>query len=213
MKNRSKILSRVVLVTLGALSASGVALADRPQWAQSQGHSQGHSQGKGRNHHDRHYRDAYARVVDVDPIVRRMRVSSPERQCWNEDRPVYGGGGRTVARSTVVGGLIGAAVGHRIGHHSGSHDPVAIVGGSLVGAAIGNSIGASRAARNGDYRQVGYETVQRCEVRHRDYWEERIDGYRVTYMYEGRRYTTRMPYDPGRRLRVDVNVRPVFERY
>jgi len=201
MNIRSKIVSKGVLVALAALGASGAAQADQPYWA------------KGRDHQERHHRDVYARVVDVDPIVRRVRVSSPERQCWNEERPVYGGGGRTVARSTIVGGLIGAAVGHRIGHHVDGHNPAAIIGGSLVGAAIGNSIGENRAARNGEYGQVGYETVQRCDVRHRDYWEDRVDGYRVTYVYEGRRYTTRMPYDPGRRIRIDVNVRPVFERY
>ena len=40
----------------------------------------------------RRYRDRgraeydYARVVDVDPIYRHVRVSMPRRECWNETR-------------------------------------------------------------------------------------------------------------------------------
>jgi uncharacterized protein YcfJ len=52
------------------------------------------------------------------------------------------------------------------------------------------------------------EVVQRCEVRYEDQYEERIDGYRVTYEYNGREYTTRMPYDPGSKIRVRVAVAP-----
>ncbi len=221
MKTRSNIVSRAVLIALGVVGVTSTALADRPHWAKK---SHGHH---GRQYSDsRDYRDdrdsqygqyayasanGYARVVDVEPIVRRVRVSSPQRECWNEERAVRSGPSRTEIRATIVGGLIGAAVGHRV---SGRHDvptPVAMVGGSLLGAAIGNGIGANRAARRGEYRDVGYESVQRCEVGYRDEWAEQIDGYQVTYVYRGREYTTRMPYDPGQRIRVDVDVRPVFE--
>jgi uncharacterized protein YcfJ len=81
----------------------------------------------------------------------------------------------------------------------------------LVGAVIGNAVGEGRAERRGEYRQVGYDNVQRCQVNYRDEWEERIDGYRVTYEYNGRHYTTRMPYDPGRRVRVNIDVRPGYD--
>jgi uncharacterized protein YcfJ len=194
MKTRSQLLSKAILVTLTA-AVSGTALANPPHWANARG--------------DRHqnYRDTdYARVVDVDPIVRRIRVSTPQRECFNEDRPVSSGATGTEIRSTLIGGVIGAVVGHQIGHNN--HDPVAVVGGTLIGAAIGNSIGASQAAKRGEYRQVSYETVQSCEVNYHDEWTEQIDGYRVTYVYNGREYTTRMPYDPGQRIRVGVDVRP-----
>lgn len=203
MNNRSKFVSSAVLAGLGLLGVSGVALADQPKWAKGRGHYEGR--------YERGY--DYARVVDVDPIIRRVRVATPQRECWEETYPVHRGPSRTEVRSTIVGGLIGAAAGH---HFSMRHDvpgPAAVIGGSMIGAAIGNNIGVNRAERNGDYRQVEYRSVERCEVRHRDAWAEEIQGYRVTYVYEGRRYTTRMPYDPGRRVRVDVNVRPVFERY
>lgn len=153
----------------------------------------------------------YARVVDVDPIVRRVRVSAPERECWNESEPVRTHS-RTEVRSTLIGGLIGAAVGHRV---SGRHDistPVAVVGGAAIGAAVGNGIGERRADRNGHY-ETGYRSVQRCEVGYRDVWEEHIEGYRVTYLYHGREFTSMMPYDPGDRVRVNVDVSPQYVGY
>ena len=55
----------------------------------------------------------------------------------------------------------------------------------------------------------GYaEPVQRCETNYRSHQEERIEGYRVVYKYQGQKYATRMPYDPGREIRVRVDVRP-----
>ena len=50
--------------------------------------------------------------------------------------------------------------------------------------------------------------VERCDVRYQESWEERVEGYRVAYEYNGRRYETRMPYDPGERVRVRVDVFP-----
>ena len=51
-------------------------------------------------------------------------------------------------------------------------------------------------------------TVQRCETRYHDEWQERVDGYRVTYVYNGRRQVTELPYRPGDRIRVRVDVTP-----
>jgi len=147
MNIRSNTVLRAAIVSVGVFGVAGAALAGPPSWARD---------------HGRFERDSdYARVVNVDPIVHRVRVSTPEKECWSEDRPVYNEGSGTVARSTLIGGLIGAAVGHRIGDHRG-RDPVAVIGGSLIGAAIGNSIGVDRAERRGDYRTVGYQPVERC---------------------------------------------------
>ena len=33
-------------------------------------------------------------------------------------------------------------------------------------------------------------------------------GYDVEYMYKGEKYMSRLPYDPGNRLRVRVSVTP-----
>lgn len=190
MKSRSKIITSTVVAAL-SLAVSGVATAsDRHDW-------------KGRGHQRHSYDVEYARVIDVDPIVRRVRVSNPERECWTEERPVASGPTRSEIRGTLIGGLIGAVVGHDISSRHHGRDPVAVVGGSMIGAAIGNGIGASKADRRGEYRDVVYQSVEQCQVTYNDQWVEQIDGYRVTYMYEGRSYTTRMSYDPGRRVSID----------
>lgn len=145
----------------------------------------------------------YARVVNVEPMRRRVRISEPVRECWDE--VAYESDGPFSSRhvgSTLLGGLIGGVVGNQIGHGRGRD--AARVAGAIIGGAIGNN--ASR-QRQGDY--YGRERlVERCDVHYRDSWNERIDGYRVTYEYAGREYTTRMPYDPGERVRIRVDVTP-----
>jgi uncharacterized protein YcfJ len=48
--------------------------------------------------------------------------------------------------------------------------------------------------------------VQRCGTV--DTTRMQLQGYEVRYLYDGREYTTQLPYDPGTRLRVNVNVAP-----
>ena len=79
------------------------------------------------------------------------------------------------------------------------------VAGALIGGAIGHNVSVDRQRQlYGDSSR----SVERCDVRYRDSYEERIDGYQVTYAYAGRQYVTRMPYDPGERIRIRVDVTP-----
>jgi uncharacterized protein YcfJ len=48
--------------------------------------------------------------------------------------------------------------------------------------------------------------VQRCRTV--DNTRMQLDGYEVHYTYDGREYVTRLPYDPGSRVRVNVDVKP-----
>ena len=41
---------------------------------------------------------------------------------------------------------------------------------------------------------------------------ERVVGYDVTYEYNGRQFRVRMPYEPGERIAVNVEVRPPMPR-
>jgi uncharacterized protein YcfJ len=153
----------------------------------------------------------YARVVDVDPIVRHVRVSYPKRECWNETRyeEVQSGGPRPVAGSMILGGIIGAALGNQVGRGDGRR--AATVAGAVIGSAIGHDVGERRNARYASpvYTESRPYDVQRCEVRNEESFEDRVDGYRVTYEYCGRRQTMVLPYDPGDRVRVRVDVQPV----
>lgn len=180
------------LIVLTGLTVTTAALAAPPPWSNAR-HNRGDHDG-----YD------YARVVYVEPIVRRIRVETPRRECWDETRfvesrphisdPAVGG-------RTLLGGIIGGVIGHQFG--SGRGNDAA----TIAGAVIGSSIGYDSARR-----QVGVVTeervVQRCATRYERDYEERIDGYRVTYEYNGREFTTRMPYDPGNTMRVRVAVAP-----
>lgn len=46
-------------------------------------------------------------------------------------------------------------------------------------------------------------------MRYEERFERQIDGYLVTYRYNGRVQHTQMAYDPGTRMRVRVSVDPM----
>jgi len=151
----------------------------------------------------------YARVVDVQPLTTRVRVSTPQRECWDETRTDAGGYPnsplpRTTAGGALLGALVGGVLGHQIGHGQGRDAATA------AGAVIGAGIGATQAQRRAAYSSAPPRqyTVQRCETRYHDEWQERTDAYRVTYVYNGRRQVTELPYRPGDRIRVRVDVSP-----
>jgi uncharacterized protein YcfJ len=151
----------------------------------------------------------YARVVDVQPLVTRVRVSTPQRECWDEvrydDRGYgYGNGPRSSAGGALLGAVIGGVIGHQIG--SGRGRDAATAAGAVIGAGIGHRQAERRNA--GNLPPPREYTVQRCETRYSDAYEERIDAYRVTYVYNGRRQVTELPYKPGERIRVRVDVSP-----
>lgn len=149
----------------------------------------------------------YARVVDVQPLMTRVRVSTPQRECWDEtrvDERDYRGP-RTSAGGAILGAVIGGVIGHQIG--SGRGRDAATAAGAVIGAGIGHKQAERRNAGNLPAQRE--YTVERCDTRYSDAWEERIDGYRVTYVYNGRRQVTELPYRPGDRIRVRVDVSPV----
>lgn len=194
----------------GTLLAGGPALADYDGgWHESRDRDAGYD---------------YARVIDVDPIVRYVQVRTPVRECWEEtryhdtryDHHGYGeryrdAPRRSEAGATIAGGIIGGVIGRQFGGGSG-RDAMTLVG-TLVGAAIGNERVRRAEAYDRYEPYAAYERearpVTRCETRYQAREEERIDGYRVTYRYNGQTYTTRTDYDPGDRLRVRVAVTPV----
>jgi uncharacterized protein YcfJ len=179
-----------VLGAVAAATVTGDALAD--------GH--GHAYG--------HYRDTdyvYARVVDVDPMVRYVAVDRPREQCWDETvrRPAAPFG---IAGQTAAGGIIGATIGHVLGHGS-SRDAL-----TVAGAAAGAAIAHENAVRNGATIETRETTVRRCETVYDRVTEKRVDGYLVTYQYDGRRYQMQTDVPPGDRIQVAVDVRPVGYR-
>lgn len=111
--------------------------------------------------------------------------------------------GRMVA--TVVGGVVGAVLGSQVGGGSARYATSAI--GSMVGGQVGGQI-YDQTQRQ---RRQGQVTV--CDLEPADGYDNARygngqDAYDVTYEYNGRRYTSRMNYDPGQRVRIRVDVTP-----
>ena len=132
---------------------------------------------------------AQARVVSAVPI--REMASVPRQECYTDHE--QGGGNR--AAGAVIGGIAGGLIGHQFG--SGSGNTAATIAGALGGAAVGNEV----ARRNDDPR-----TVERCRTVSDA--AERVIGYDVVYRFQGREFATRLPYDPGPELPVNVTVAP-----
>ena len=146
----------------------------------------------------------YAKVISTQPLVNYVTGKTPVRECWEEtqhytvDRHA---GGRT--GGTILGAVIGGVIGHQFG--SGRGNDAATIAGSLIGAAVGNDAATKRHPHGVEQHS---RPVERCRTSYREHREERIDGYRVTYRYNGQKYVTEMPYDPGKTIRVRVDVRP-----
>ena len=146
-----------------------------------------------------HGYDDYARVTDVDPQYERVNI--PRKDCYTEYEPQ--GYYRSEHRSLVgplIGGVAGGLLGAQVGEGSGK------VAAAAAGAAVGAIVGDRLDNRDRDRQVVYGQEVRRCRLV--DQWETRISSYRVTYEYAGRSYTTVLPYDPGGRLAVRVNVAP-----
>ncbi|MCB1864777.1 MAG: glycine zipper 2TM domain-containing protein [Chromatiales bacterium] len=158
--------------------------------------SAGHRFDRGDRNNDGY---ALARVTEVEPIIDRVQVSEPFEVCRDE----YVRGRRhDAALPTLFGGLLGGVIGNQFGHGRGRH--AATAAGVLIGATVGHEASA-HSHRGGRY-------VTSCDTEYRYHTEERVAGYRVHYRYDGRNYVTRTDEDPGKYIRVRVDVSPVEGR-
>ncbi len=196
-------LARSALAVVATAFVGTTALADHDRYGYDGAHESVH----------------YADVLDVEPVYRTVTVRVPEQECWQEEvhtQTVYYNDApwdrhRSTAGATIAGGLIGGVIGRQFGDGKG-RDAMTVVG-TLVGSAIANSNAQRRNyhargyARS--YSQPSVDYVRRCETVSRVRHEERIDGYRVTYLYNGSEFTTRTDHDPGHRIPVRVSITPV----
>lgn len=150
-----------------------------------------------------------AKVVDVDPVFRRVRIAEPHRICLSEPTRHRGhphGNRKNAAAPTIIGGIVGGVVGNQIGRRN-DHRSELTIAGALVGAAIGHSVGKNHNSHG--YRSDRHSYyAPNCETRTKYRVVERIEGYDVTYSYQGRYFTTRTDHDPGKWIRVRVDLEP-----
>lgn len=140
-----------------------------------------------------HY--GWAEVLRVDPVYAAL-AQPPQQQCYprtvtREDDNHTGG--------TVLGAIVGGVLGHTVGKGDGR--TAATVAGAVAGGAIGNRVSAAH-----DRSYTTQQTVCRPVDNYAP--QQQIVAYDVEYRYRGEVYMSRLPYDPGERLRVRVTVAP-----
>ena len=142
-----------------------------------------------------HQHHHYAKVVRSVPVYEDVAHENPRHRCWDET--VYYEERRNTA-APLLGAIIGGIIGHNVGH--GSRNQAL---GTFAGAGVGAAVGSHSSRHEGHYH-----LEQRCETVREVHWQSEVVGYDVTYRYHGKEYTTRLPYDPGDRLKVTVSVEP-----
>jgi uncharacterized protein YcfJ len=150
----------------------------------------------------------YAEVLSVDPIIDVVNRPVARDECWEQPvtyrEPVryHGRRDRTPA---LLAGIVGGVIGNQFGSGSGRDAATA------AGAVLGYSMARDSQRRHGGYYSGGREYTsyeQRCATRTDYYRDEQVNGYDVTYRYNGRVYHTTTDYHPGDQIRVEVNVNP-----
>ena len=148
-----------------------------------------------------------ARVVNVEPLFERVSYTVPTEVCREEQVAYHNKPRRAGITGPLIGAVIGGAIGNAVGHRK-RNKQVGTAVGALLGGSIGADVSRQRASRGYNEGSTRYRTEQICHTEREIREEERPAGYRVTYAYAGQTHTTRMDRDPGRTLRVRVNVTP-----
>lgn len=134
-------------------------------------------------------------------------VNQPQQVCEQVEVPSYqnngyqGNSGRSYTGS-VIGGIAGALLGNTVGRGNGRTAAAAV--GAVTGAIAGDRLDNQNTGYQNGNQNNGSQTQQRC--RWVDSYTTRQNGYLVAYEYAGHSYTTVMPYDPGKKIRVMVSV-------
>ncbi len=136
----------------------------------------------------------YARVTSAVPVYEQVRHEVPREHCWQETVSYE-------SRRHSAAPLVGAIIGGLIGNHVSSDRDASL--GTFLGAGVGAAIGS-----HSQRRERHHHIEERCDTVYDVEWHEEVVGYDVTYRYHGRNYKTRLPYDPGKRLRINVSVTP-----
>ena len=138
-----------------------------------------------------------ARVVASTPVYE--SINEPRRECWTEtvghETRSYRDGNN--AGGAVLGAIAGGLIGSTVGKGNGK------VAAAAVGAATGAVVG-DRWNDGGTRYESRPRQVEQCRVQ--DNYRQVLSGYDVRYRYGDREYSTRLPYDPGKWLTLNVSV-------
>ncbi len=160
---------------------------------------------KARYNSDNHRYQASARVTHVEPIYKSSHISTPYRDCRGQSTHRQHRYYKNNYVPAIAGGLIGGVIGNQFG------DGTAKTATTLVGTVVGGVIGHKLAYNNQSY--YGYKEQPDCRINQRHHKQKQIDGYKVTYKYQGKKFTTVMDHRPGKRIPISVSVRPITHYY
>ena len=133
-------------------------------------------------------------ITNVQPNYSVSEVRVPVNNCNQQLVPIRRNGGGFTANN-IVGGVIGGIIGNQIG--KGSGNTAATAAGAVVGAMI---------AGNQSNSNTHYENRVVCNTTYRIQQKTFIDGYLVSYIFNGLTYTTRTAFRPyGDTLKLRVN--------
>ena len=140
----------------------------------------------------------FGRVISSTPVM--VQTATPQRQCaYGETVVVQQQSNGTGA---VIGGVVGGLVGNNLGNHGGNRAATTALG-FIGGAFAGNAIEQSN-------QQPQVVSGTRCRTM--NVVSDQIVGYDVVYEYSGNRYRARMNSEPGRRIALEVTVRPAMDQ-
>ena len=160
----------------------------------------------------------YAEVVAVQPVTEIVQIPDERQVCRQvpvQKRVVAYRSPAPVVFGAIVGGVIGNQLSRSRGHGRGhgrrhgyrhhNNRAVATVAGAAIGGAIASEI---------QYRKypTQYYTAltQVCNTQTSWHSEERVVAWDVSWKYRGQIYQSRMDEPPGERIKVRVNVDPVY---
>ena len=147
----------------------------------------------------------WADVLRVDPIYGDDASNPPPQPCYEEQvpatAPTDAGAQNKRGVFSAIGAFVGGILGNQFGKGRGR--AAATVAGAVVGGVAGSNIAA---ADEGDDVRPQYKTVRHCPPAASS--QRKVVAYDVEYRYRGDVYSSRMPFDPGDRVRVRVSVTP-----
>lgn len=177
------------------LAASGAAQAGHDD-DDDRGYRDYHNASDYRDYRDQDRFMARAKVISSRPIYE--SVNEPRRECWTETVGYESRGYRSSSNTmpTIVGAVAGGLLGSAVGKGNGKVAAAAV--GAATGAVVGN-----RWNENDGYHDSRPRQVERCRTV--DNYRQVVRAYDVRYRYQGREYTTQLPYNPGKWVALDVN--------
>lgn len=162
----------------------------------------------------------FGRVLHAQPVYKTIRISNHRHNHCNDNHRYerYSQHNRRQSSNApVVGAVVGGIIGNKLG--KGNKRVLTTVAGSIAGAAIASNHskdhyrhGSSKHQRHDRYKKQHRPSrhQRHCDSFHRERHSRRVlKGYDVTYRYKGEIFHTFTRHHPGKRIRLDVNIRPL----